>query len=336
VVVRIGRFHASTFQELERRAKSVPWVDYLPASGTVSVRVTCRKSRLYHSDAVAERILGAIARAAPPGIEVRAQRVEESDDDNDEEKSAQLFVVRMLHDECQISADSSGELLHRRGYRQEIGKAPLRETLAAAMVLASRWKPGEPLLDPLCGSGTIPIEAALIARNIAPGLYRNFQFMQWPSFESADWSRSVQSAREAERKFEGRVLGSDRDQGAVGAAKRNAERARVADSTDFVKDSLSAAMEKMDAETGGWILTNPPYGVRVGDVSDLRNLYAALGEGVRRSEGWRAGILSADLGLARQLKLPFRERFSTRNGGIPVTFVMTGAAEKETLVTGVV
>src|SRR4051812_6625037 len=161
VLLRLGRFHASTFYELERRAKKLPWADFLPATGSVEVRVTCRKSRLYHSDAVAERILGAIARVAPAGIDVKIGAAPGEGDDEAETSSRQLIVVRIVDDQCEVSADTSGELLHRRGYRQEVARAPLRETLAAAMVLASGWDKRQPLLDPMCGSGTIPIEAAL-------------------------------------------------------------------------------------------------------------------------------------------------------------------------------
>src|SRR6476661_1282703 len=173
VLVRLGRFHASTFYELERRSRKLPWTEFLPREGTVNVRATCRKSRLYHSDAVAARVLGAIAAAAPAGIRVQQSRAGAGEDGDeelvDEPGSSQLFVVRIVHEQVEISADSSGELLHRRGYRKEVAKAPLRETLAAAMVLASGWRRSERLRDPMCGSGTIPIEAALIARNIAPG-----------------------------------------------------------------------------------------------------------------------------------------------------------------------
>ena len=173
VVVRLGQFHASTFYELERRAKKLPWTDFLPGNGSVEVRVTCRKSKLYHSDAVAERVLAVIAGVAPSGTEMKSRSFNPDEDEEEYQGKggSGLFIVRIVNDQCEISADSSGELLHRRGYRKEVAKAPLRETLAAAMVLASGWdgRRGEPLLDPLCGSGTIPIEAALIARGIAPG-----------------------------------------------------------------------------------------------------------------------------------------------------------------------
>lgn len=331
VVVRLARFHASTFYELERRSKKIPWADFLPVAGPVALRATCRKSRLYHSDAVAERVLSAIARAAPRAIEMKSE-TSMGDEDGDEaasnsaseQEQPQLFIVRIVDDECEISADSSGVLLHRRGYRQEVGKAPLRETLAAAMVLASGWKRGDPLLDPMCGSGTIPIEAALIARGVAPGLLRGFQFMKWPGFDSSLWKEMLERARESTTDdVRSEIRGTDRDAGAIQAAVRNAERAGVSEAVKFSVDALSASVSKLDDVGGGWILTNPPYGVRVGESAELRNLYASLGTVLKSKHGWRLGMLTADPMLARQTGLPLRPRFSTSNGGIPVQFLAT-------------
>ena len=344
VVVRLGRFHANTFYELERRAKKLPWEEFLPASGCVRLRVTCRKSKLYHSDAVAQRVMSAITGSASRSVEVssegindegedaeHAEGAEHADETDDRESvsgvsgGAQLFVVRILHDQVEVSADSSGELLHRRGYRQEIAKAPLRETLAAAMVLASGWRSGEPLLDPMCGSGTIPIEAALIARGVAPGLHRKFQFMSWPSFDETLWNDILEKARRSVTDSTVRICGSDRDAGAIQAAARNAERAGVADTTQFSVEAISDALGELEeVATGtGWILTNPPYGIRIGEGDDLRNLYARLGTALRAKRGWRVGILTSDSALVRQTRLPIVPRFNTRNGGIPVSFLVS-------------
>ena len=345
VVVRLGQFHASTFYELERRARRLPWAEFLPANGPVRLRVTCRKSRLYHSDAVAERVLSAISESASRSISFSSEGVKDERGDADHVEEAehaedpaggesefgigevpsQLFIVRIVHDEVEVSADSSGELLHRRGYRKEIAKAPLRETLAAAMLLASGWRKGEPLLDPMCGSGTIPIEAALLARGIAPGLHRKFQFMSWPTFDEGLWNEVLGKARDSMTNSIERIRGSDRDAGAINAAERNAERAGVADTIQFSTQAVSGSIAALeDVEKGtGWILTNPPYGVRMGESDDLRNLYARLGTELRAKQGWRAGILTTDAALIRQTRLPLVPRFSTRNGGIPVSFLVS-------------
>ncbi len=340
VVTRLGQFHASTFYELERRSKKLPWADFLPAIGSVKVRVTCRNSRLYHSEAVAERVLSAIARVAPHEVDLQIAASTPEDGGHEETDAtatgkavpngdatdrSQSFVVRIVHDECEISADSSGELLHRRGYRTEVAKAPLRETLAAAMVLASGWRANEPLVDPMCGSGTIPIEAALIARGIAPGVNRRFQFMNWPNFDEALWNDILDQARSSVIDAPLDIQGSDRDVGAVSAATRNAGRAGVSHDIRFATSALSASLAELEDQTDGdgWILTNPPYGVRIGERGDLRDLYATLGAILRNKRGWRIGILTSDAALAGQMRQPLRSRFDSRNGGIPVSFLVS-------------
>jgi putative N6-adenine-specific DNA methylase len=345
VVVRLGQFHASTFYELERNAKKLPWSDFLPESGPVEVRVACRKSKLSHSDAVAERVLSAIAGAASRSIEPRVATSVGDEAGEEGELGAgpatnaaqlrgptQLFIVRIVNDQCEISADSSGDLLHRRGYRKEVGKAPLRETLAAAMVLASGWEGprGAPLLDPMCGSGTIPIEAALIARGIAPGLQRGFQFMKWPGFDRDLWNRIIEKARSSQSNAELDIRGADRDGGAISAAMHNAARAGVAGDVGFSVESLSGTIGTTeDVATGeGWILTNPPYGVRVGESKDLRDLYSTLGKSLKTKHGWRIGLLTSGAVLVAQMRLPLRSRFATRNGGIPVSFLVSEKSER--------
>jgi putative N6-adenine-specific DNA methylase len=321
IIVRIAAFHASTFAELERRAKIIEWERWLPASGDVKFRVTCRKSRLYHSDAVAERLMNAAAkRCAGLTYEVAAQEEKEAEDST-AETPAQLFVVRVTHDEVSISADSSGELLHRRGYRPESTRASLRETLAAAMLLASGWKRGTPLLDPLCGSGTVPIEAALIAREIAPGIARSFAFEKWPSFDALRWREKLSLARERELKDSGApILGGDRDAGAIEIAMRNAGRAGVAEDASFHRRSLAESLDaffEISSDSGA-VITNPPYGMRVSTGADLSNLYGMLGTRAEKN-GWLLGVLTSDEKLARQ-SAQLSPSFRTMNGGIPVTF----------------
>ncbi len=312
VLLRVATFHASSFHELERRASRMQWGLIAATSRPVSFRVTCRKSALYHSDAVAERLAAAATRA---GIAVAAS---ESADDEESGDAGQMVVVRLDHDRVSMSVDSSGELLHRRGYRQAIAKAPLRETIAAAMLIASGWRPESALLDPMCGSGTIPIEAALIARRIAPGLRRRFAFMDWAGFDATTWESVRDELRSAELPATPSVIqGRDRDGGGVVASMANATRAGVESDIDFAQGALSASEP---ASEHGWLITNPPYGIRVG--TDVRNLYAKLGALIRTSfAGWRLGMLSASEALDRQLRVPLEEAFETRNGGIRVRFM---------------
>jgi putative N6-adenine-specific DNA methylase len=311
VIVRIAEFHASSFHELERRAKKVEWSRFISSGDPARFRVTCRKSKLYHSDAVAER-LGRISGAtATVG----------KDDESDESEEGQLFVVRIAHDVCTISADSSGELLHRRGYRKAVAKAPLRETLAAAMIAGTEWDSSMPLVDPMCGAGTIAIEGAMIARNIAPGLGRSFAFEGWPDHDSRSWKSKIDETRErALPRAPSPIIASDRDAGAVEAAIANAERASVSADIEISERSVS---DSSYPQPPGWIITNPPYGVRVGESAPLRNLYAQLGRIVREAApGYRIGLLSAEKALEAQLKIDLEESFRTTNGGIPVRLVV--------------
>lgn len=323
IVVRVARFHASSFAELERRAKKIEWERWLPTSGEVKFRVTCKKSRLYHSDAVAERLMNAAAKHCADLEFVIAEKEDASEAEPAE--SAQLFVVRLVHDEVTISADTSGELLHRRGYRFEATRASLRENLAAAMILASEWRSATPLLDPLCGSGTIPIEAAMIARNIAPGQERSFAFEKWRSFDSKFWESLKDKARgEQIAEAAAPIYGGDRDAGAVAIARRNAERAGVAGDVEFTKRSLAQSLDvfAQSNSAGGVIVTNPPYGMRVSPDADLRNLYGMLGARAQKNQ-WSLGVLTSDEKLARQ-SANLVPNFRTQNGGIPVTFFTSG------------
>ena len=321
VVVRVAEFPARAFYELERRAARVPWERFVAPGSPAAFRVTCRKSRLYHSDAVAQRLHAAAARAgATVGVAATDEEGEDEAAVRPAGGGAQLFVVRLLHDVVTISVDSSGALLHRRGYRQAIGRAPLRETLAAAMLLASRWQPDRPLVDPLCGSGTIAIEAALLARRIAPGLQRAFAFQRWPEFDAGVWAGEVARAEsEALDAAPAPIVGSDRDSGAVAAAVANADRAGVAADLLLVQRSLSA----LEPPPGpGWLVTNPPWGARVGEADRLRDLYARLGQVARtRCPGWTVALLSADPRLESQTGLPLAERFRTTAGGLRVRLV---------------
>jgi putative N6-adenine-specific DNA methylase len=255
-------------------------------------------------------------------------------EEDSEGLNEQLFIVRFLHDRAVVSADSSGALLHLRGYRQAVAKAPLRETLAAALLRASGWQPSAPLLDPMCGAGTIAIEAALLARHIPPGLAsdelvaRRYAMQEWPEFDDRLWTGVVDRAREGIlAAAPAPIHGSDRDAGAVEAARANARRAGVVADTEFVLKPLSAVHPPAGR---GWLVTNPPYGLRLGESEGLRDLYASLGHLARRElPGWTLALLSADRRLEGQVGVRWTEALRTRNGGIPVRVVVAGIPENE-------
>ncbi len=319
VVVRLATFEARSFAELERHARQIAWASVVTPGSAVRFRVTCKKSKLYHSDAVAQRLADAVTRTIPG---VRAEGASGSEDDTPSADDAQLFVVRLHRDECTVSADTSGALLHRRGYRQATAKAPLRETIAAALLAASGWDGTTTLVDPLCGSGTIPIEAALRARGLPPGAHRTFAAERWPGVSRTLGDRVRAELAEGTRPaLSARVVGSDRDAGAIEAARTNAVRAGVAGDIDLSVRSLSAA--EFPPERLGWVVTNPPYGVRVGDADRVRDLWAQLGHVLRdRARGWRVALLSPDPALERQLRIPLSVVAQTTNGGIPVRLVV--------------
>jgi putative N6-adenine-specific DNA methylase len=216
-----------------------------------------------------------------------------------------------------VSIDSSGELLHQRGYRKSAGKAPLRETLAAGMLLASGWDRESPLADPFCGSGTIPIEAALLARNLAPGRGRHFACQDWPGFPSELTARLLAEAESKAKPAAPPILGSDRDAGAIESAAANAEAAGVGRDIVFSRRAVS----DLEPPGGiGWIVCNPPYGVRLRGGGDLRDLYARLGDVLRRRcPGWRVALLCADARLIRASGLPLEPGARWRNGGLAVS-----------------
>lgn len=323
IVVRLASFRATAFHELERAARKVEWGRMLAPGAAFQLRVTAKKSRLYHSDAIAERVADAIGRAVK-GATLGAPPAKDEDDVEASgdvlPAAAQLFVVRFDHDRCTISADASGELLHRRGYRLAVARAPLRETMAAAMLAAARYDARQPLVDPFCGSGTLLIEAAQVARRMAPGLARSFAAERWPELRADVWHSAREAARaEVLPRAAAPIIGSDRDEGAIQAALANAARAGVSDDVQFVERALSDLV----LPTGpGLVITNPPYGVRVGERSPLRDLYARFGQVMRaQASGWRVAMLSADRALDGHTGLGFRDLVRTSNGGIPVRIV---------------
>lgn len=333
VLLRLAHFRADSFSMLERQARQVDWARWLRAGARLALSVTCHKSRLYHSTAVAERVVGAIARVTPG---VQWVELEEAEAEaGDASPCVQRIFARLDRDQCTLSLDTSGERLHRRGYRRAIGQAPLRETLAAAVVLSGGLQARVPslavrrarapdaghrwLLDPMCGSGTILIEAARLLCHVAPGLGRSFAFERFPAHAPAQWRAMLDEARSRQiappDDFE--LEGRDIDGAAIRAAEINAANAGIPPDLITWRQAPLAALDA--AASPGLIISNPPYGHRLGEVGALRDFYRDAGRAFcQRRAGSHLALLMPERGFEAALGLPLEPRLWTRNGNLAV------------------
>ncbi|WP_170330337.1 THUMP domain-containing class I SAM-dependent RNA methyltransferase [Ruegeria arenilitoris] len=286
VLVRLGSFPAVHLAQLDKRARKFPWSDVLRPDVPVKVEATSRKSRIYHAGAARQRIERAISETLGATISSDA---------------GLRVLLRIEKDICTLSVDTSGEPLHKRGHKPAVAKAPMRETMAAMFLRECGFDGSEPVLDPMCGSGTFVIEAAEIAQGLNPGRSRHFSFEDLQGFDAEAWAAMQQSDPRSETDMV--FYGSDRNTGAVDAATTNADRAGVAALTRFQCKSVSDI--KAPVGPAGLIIVNPPYGARIGDEKRLRSLYGSLGKVLMtRFSGWRAGIVTSNQSLARATRLP--------------------------------
>ncbi|NLV23162.1 MAG: class I SAM-dependent RNA methyltransferase [Deltaproteobacteria bacterium] len=301
VLVRIGSIRCRDFPSLFQKALRLPWGRFIRPGAPLTVRASSRASRLVHTGRIAETVMAAVSRSLghPPPVSALPE---------------QLIVARFDGDECLLSVDSSGALLHRRGYRQEQGEAPLRETLAAGILMVLGWDGKTPLQDPLCGSGTIPIEAALLAANRAPGHRRQFAFMAWPRFRAGLWEALVKEAAAREKPVTVAIHGSDIDAAALAIAEANAARAGVLPTVSWERKPLAALAPCAHA---GLLIGNPPYGRRLGREQDLRPLYRQLGQLLRGPfADWEGAFLCPEPALAGAVGLPLEEAAVLAHGGL--------------------
>jgi putative N6-adenine-specific DNA methylase len=286
VLARIGAFRAMHLAQLDKRARKFPWSQFLRKDVPVHVEASCTRSRIYHSEAAAQRIGRAISEEF--GVPLS-------------EDAVVVLKARIEDDLCTISIDTSGESLHKRGHKEAVGKAPMRETLASLFLRRAGFDGTEPMLDPMCGSGTFVIEAAEIAMGLNPGRSRNFAFEQLAGFDAEAWERMRGAT--GHRLPAVRFFGSDRDAGVIRMASENATRAGVGDFTVFSRRSVSELVRPEGP--AGLVIVNPPYGTRIGDRKPLFALHGALGEVLRsRFTGWRVAIITTDASLAKATGLP--------------------------------
>ncbi len=308
ILAPLVKFPCETPEELYAGVRSVPWRQYLGPDNTVAVSCTLRDSNITHSGFAALKAKDAIVDTVRDSCGRRP--------DIDPKRPDLLVNIHLARNSCTVSLDSSGVSLDKRGYRLDAKEAPLRETLAAALVELSGWDGLTPLIDPLCGSGTVVIEAALKSARLPPGGFRReFGFQKWPDFDRQVWSRVVEQAQDLVLEcLPARVIGSDRSLSALEVARKNAGRAGVAGLVEFIQADIALSP---CPHSPGVVLCNPPYGVRLGDSSSVSALYKALGDTLkRRFAGFTAFVLTGNPDMVACIGLKASRRYVLFNGPI--------------------
>jgi len=316
VLMRIRSFYAADFRQLEINLKDIPWELYIHADAKIRIHATSRQSRLYHKDAIAERVQKSISFRFAQNRFPQEPCPAPAD-------TRQIFV-RVSQNDFTLSVDSSGELLHKRGIKSHAARAPLRETIAAAALMLAGYTGAEPLIDPMCGSGSFSLEAALMAQHIPPGWYRDFAFMNWPSFQPGRWKHL---RRRAEMKFRHVttpvIFASDRDEQALNTLKENLSRHGLADVVAASTRNFFDFSPKELTDRTGLIALNPPFGRRMGSRQESDALFTAACLWLKKEyRGWKFALIAPRTSLVHMV--PFR---STPHmlplGGIKVS-LLTG------------
>ncbi|OEF98461.1 THUMP domain-containing class I SAM-dependent RNA methyltransferase [Desulfuribacillus alkaliarsenatis] len=282
VRLKIGEFKATSFEELFEQTKALPWADWIPEEAEFPVEGKSVKSKLFSVPDCQAIVKKAVVESLKKNY-----KTEWFNETGPKFK----IEVALLKDIATITIDTTGPGLHKRGYRPLISEAPLKETMAAAMIQLSRWKPDRTLIDPFCGSGTIPIEAALIGKNIAPGINRTFASEEWPRVKKDIWMKARKEAHDlANYEQEVRIIGTDIDERMIKIARKNAYEAMVDTDIHFQTMSFKELQSKKHY---GYIICNPPYGERIGESAELEQLYRDMGQVFRSLDTWSYYILTS-------------------------------------------
>jgi len=282
VLLRVGSFEARTFEELFQQTKALPWEEWLPHDAEFPVVGKSLKSRLFSVPDCQAIVKKAIV-----------ERLKETYGLNwfPEDGARYRIEVALRKDVVTLTIDTSGAGLHKRGYRKLAGPAPLKETLAAAIIMLSRWRAEWAFLDPCCGTGTLPIEAALLAQNQAPGLRRDFAAERWPNLPQTLWQQARAEAEDLmQPRADLRIYGSDIDPHVLQLARAHAVAAGVADTVFFQR---LPARDVRSRFSGGCLVVNPPYGERLGDRLAAEAVYRELGQAWRDLDGWSLHLLTS-------------------------------------------
>lgn len=313
VLVPISEVRCVNREILYKEVKKIDWEEYISPKNTLAVHCTGGNEKLNHTHYTALQIKDAIT-----DQQMQRFRYRSNVDINNPDILINAYIQQ---NRCLLSLDSSGSSLHQRGYRLAMGFAPLKETLAAALLEMAEYSADLPFLDPLCGSGTLPLEASLKALNIAPGLFRNeFGFMKWRDFDNSIWQELLAEAKNSQlTELQSMIIGSDRDPDILSQAFTNAQRCGVADKIKFIQVDLAKLEAPADK---GIIICNPPYGERLGEVAELGKFYQMLGDIFKqRFTGWTAFILTGNKQLSKQVGLRTSRRIAVYNGPIPCTLL---------------
>lgn len=309
ILLKMGEFKALTFEELFQKTKELPWDEWIPEDGNFIIEGKSINSKLY-SISDCQRI---VEKAIVEKLKTRY------DVDWFKKTGAKYTVeVSLLRDIATLTIDTSGEGLHKRGYRDRAGDAPIKETLAAAMILLSYWNKDRVLLDPFCGSGTIPIEAAMIGRNIAPGLDRNFASEEWSRVKKEYWSEARKEAFQAiDNRSKLHILGCDTDRRSILRARDNAANLGLdEDIAFFIKD-----MRDVDIlDDYGVVITNPPYGERMGEKEEVHRLYMDFGKKFRQLETWSIYLITSEEEFEKLYGKKANRKRKLYNGRIKVDY----------------
>ena len=284
VLVQVGRFQATTFDELFEGTKALPWEEYLPKNAKFWVKkASSVKSKLFSPSDIQSIVKKAVVERLKGQYHIQWF---------EEDGAAYPLRVFLLKDEVTVTIDTTGESLHKRGYRTMAGAAPLSETLAASLIMLTPWHADRILVDPFCGSGTFPIEAAMMAANIAPGMNRDFLSQEWNSLVAKKvWYEALEEANDlVDTDVQTAIQGYDIDEGVIAIARENARRAGVDKLIHFQRRSVA---QLRHPKKYGFIITNPPYGERLEDKKDLPALYTQIGEAYAALDDWSMYLITS-------------------------------------------
>jgi putative N6-adenine-specific DNA methylase len=309
ILMKLYEFPCQNADDLYQGIQTIDWSQYLTPELTLAVHATGKSDSLNHTHFTALQVKKAI---------VAQQQERLGDRSNVDPQSPDVQInLHIERDVCTVSLDSSGKSLHRRGYRPAVGAAPLKESLAAALIQLSGWQPAQMFYDPLCGSGTLPLEASLKALNIAPGLFREeFGFETWLDADLPLLESLIQDAESSQRdSIPAPIWGSDRDDNVIQQAINNATQCGVLNHVYFAAIELEDVAAPADS---GVLFCNPPYGERLGQDIDLGAFYKQLGDVLKqRFKGWTAFVLSGNKELSQSIGLKSSQRFPVYNGTLP-------------------